>query len=80
MQSQYHSYCPIEWGNAASEQNCWLGDTKVTCPGMDLGIAGDTCSVERLNNARAPANSVQPYPSLLGSPLDKLFWIYKPHS
>ncbi|PIL23741.1 ATP-binding cassette transporter [Ganoderma sinense ZZ0214-1] len=31
-QSQYHSYCPIQWGNTTSEQNCWLGDLNVTLP------------------------------------------------
>lgn len=31
-QSQYHPYCPIQWGNTTSEQNCWLGDTNVTLP------------------------------------------------
>ncbi|KAI1790754.1 alpha-amylase [Ganoderma leucocontextum] len=31
-QSQYHQYCPIQWGNTTSEQNCWLGDTNVTLP------------------------------------------------
>ncbi len=31
-QSKYHSYCPIQWGNTTSEQNCWLGDTNVTLP------------------------------------------------
>lgn len=33
--SQYHPYCPIQWGNASSEQNCWLGDTKVTLPDVN---------------------------------------------
>ena len=40
MQSQYHSYCPIEWGDAASEQNCWLGDTKVTLPDVNTQNPG----------------------------------------
>jgi len=31
----YHSYCPIEWGNTTSEQNCWLGDKKVPLPDVD---------------------------------------------
>ncbi|KAI0747849.1 alpha-amylase [Daedaleopsis nitida] len=34
-QSQYHPYCPIQWGNTDSEQNCWLGDTKVTLPDVN---------------------------------------------
>ncbi|KAI0822624.1 alpha-amylase [Trametes gibbosa] len=34
-QSQYHSYCPIQWGNTTSEQNCWLGDTNVTLPDVN---------------------------------------------
>ncbi|OJT14173.1 Alpha-amylase 1 [Trametes pubescens] len=33
--SQYHPYCPIQWGNTTSEQNCWLGDTKVTLPDVN---------------------------------------------
>jgi alpha-amylase len=35
MQSQYHPYCPIQWGNHTSEQNCWLGDTKVPLPDVN---------------------------------------------
>ena len=34
-QSQYHPYCPIDWGNVTSEQNCWLGDTNVTLPDLN---------------------------------------------
>ncbi|KAI0646787.1 alpha-amylase [Trametes meyenii] len=34
-QSQYHSYCPIQWGNTSSEQNCWLGDLNVTLPDVN---------------------------------------------
>lgn len=34
-QSQYHPYCPIQWGNTTSEQDCWLGDTNVTLPDLD---------------------------------------------
>jgi len=34
-QSQYHKYCPIEWGNTTSEQDCWLGDTKVPLPDLN---------------------------------------------
>ncbi|KAI0798094.1 alpha-amylase [Abortiporus biennis] len=33
--SQYHPYCPIQWGNVTSEQNCWLGDTKVPLPDLN---------------------------------------------
>ncbi len=35
LQSLYHPYCPIQWGNSASEQNCWLGDTNVTLPDIN---------------------------------------------
>lgn len=24
-QSQYHTYCPIDWNNETSIENCWLG-------------------------------------------------------
>ncbi|KAF8894428.1 glycoside hydrolase family 13 protein [Infundibulicybe gibba] len=34
-QSLYHPYCPIQWGNTTSEQNCWLGDDKVPLPDLD---------------------------------------------
>jgi len=34
-QSQYHPYCPIQWGNTTSEQNCWLGDEKVPLPDVN---------------------------------------------
>lgn len=34
-QSQYHPYCPIDWNNITSEQNCWLGDTKVPLPDLN---------------------------------------------
>ncbi|KAH9483823.1 Alpha-amylase A [Psilocybe cubensis] len=33
--SMYHPYCPIDWGNTTSEQDCWLGDTKVPLPDLD---------------------------------------------
>ncbi|KAI0637259.1 alpha-amylase [Trametes polyzona] len=33
--SQYHPYCPIQWGDTTSEQNCWLGDTNVTLPDVN---------------------------------------------
>ncbi|KAF4614639.1 hypothetical protein D9613_002835 [Agrocybe pediades] len=33
--SFYHPYCPIQWGNTTSEQNCWLGDEKVPLPDVD---------------------------------------------
>jgi alpha-amylase len=33
--SQYHSYCPIEWGNRASEMDCWFGDEKVPLPDLN---------------------------------------------
>jgi alpha-amylase len=35
FQFQYHNYCAIQWGNTASEQNCWLGDTKVPLPDLN---------------------------------------------
>lgn len=34
-QSMYHPYCPIQWGNTTSEQECWLGDDKVPLPDVD---------------------------------------------
>ncbi|KZT03563.1 glycoside hydrolase family 13 protein [Laetiporus sulphureus 93-53] len=34
-QSQYHPYCPIQWGNTTSEQDCWLGDKVVTLPDLN---------------------------------------------
>jgi len=33
--SQYHPYCPIDWNNLTSIQNCWLGDTKVALPDLN---------------------------------------------
>ncbi|THV08060.1 glycoside hydrolase family 13 protein [Dendrothele bispora CBS 962.96] len=33
--SLYHPYCPIQWGNTTSEQDCWLGDLNVTLPDLD---------------------------------------------
>ncbi|KAF9001959.1 glycoside hydrolase family 13 protein [Cyathus striatus] len=33
--SFYHPYCPIQWGNTTSEQNCWLGDEKVPLPDLN---------------------------------------------
>ncbi|KAI9466045.1 alpha-amylase [Lactarius psammicola] len=33
--TQYHSYCPIDWGNVTSVQDCWLGDTKVALPDLN---------------------------------------------
>ena len=32
---QYHSYCPIQWGDRASEMSCWLGDTVVPLPDVN---------------------------------------------
>ncbi|KAH8102880.1 alpha-amylase [Cristinia sonorae] len=34
-ESQYHPYCPIQWGNITSEQDCWLGDTNVPLPDLN---------------------------------------------
>jgi alpha-amylase len=42
LKTQYHSYCPIDWNNLTSIQNCWLGDTSVTLPDVntqDLTVA-----------------------------------------
>jgi len=33
--SQYHPYCPIDWYNLTSIQNCWLGDTNVPLPDIN---------------------------------------------
>jgi alpha-amylase len=33
--SQYHPYCPIDWNNLTSIQNCWLGDTSVPLPDVN---------------------------------------------
>ncbi|KAH9997556.1 glycoside hydrolase family 13 protein [Russula vinacea] len=33
--SQYHPYCPIDWNNLTSIQNCWLGDTNVPLPDVN---------------------------------------------
>ncbi|PCH38712.1 glycoside hydrolase family 13 protein [Wolfiporia cocos MD-104 SS10] len=33
--SQYHPYCPIQWGNITSEQDCWLGDLTVPLPDLN---------------------------------------------
>ncbi|PFH49092.1 glycoside hydrolase family 13 protein [Amanita thiersii Skay4041] len=33
--SFYHPYCPVQFGNTTSEQNCWLGDQKVPLPDLD---------------------------------------------
>ncbi|KAH0584101.1 hypothetical protein H2248_009671 [Termitomyces sp. 'cryptogamus'] len=33
--SYYHPYCPVDWGNTTSEENCWLGDQKVALPDLD---------------------------------------------
>ncbi|KAH9901106.1 alpha-amylase [Cubamyces lactineus] len=38
--SQYHPYCPIDWGNTTSEQNCWLGDLNVTLPDVNTQDPG----------------------------------------
>ncbi|THG98907.1 hypothetical protein EW026_g3356 [Hermanssonia centrifuga] len=34
-QSQYHTYCPVDYSNLTSEQNCWLGDDKVPLPDVN---------------------------------------------
>ncbi|KAJ3486824.1 hypothetical protein NLJ89_g11774 [Agrocybe chaxingu] len=33
--SFYHPYCPIQWGNATSEEECWMGDERVPLPDID---------------------------------------------
>lgn len=33
--SQYHTYCPVVWGDRQSELNCWLGDQKVPLPDLN---------------------------------------------
>ncbi|KAF9793255.1 alpha-amylase [Thelephora terrestris] len=33
--SQYHTYCPVVWGDRQSEMNCWLGDTVVPLPDLN---------------------------------------------
>lgn len=38
--AQYHPYCPIQWGNTTSEQNCWLGDEKVPLPDVNTEDPG----------------------------------------
>jgi hypothetical protein len=35
LKSQYHPYCPIDWNNLTSIQNCWLGDTTVPLPDIN---------------------------------------------
>lgn len=42
FETQYHPYCPIDWNNLTSIQNCWLGDTIVPLPDLntqDPGVA-----------------------------------------
>lgn len=42
LKAQYHPYCPIDWNNLTSIQNCWLGDTNVPLPDLntqDPGVA-----------------------------------------
>ncbi|KAG1759096.1 glycoside hydrolase family 13 protein [Suillus occidentalis] len=34
-QSQYHPYCPVDWSNTTSEEQCWLGDTVVPLPDLN---------------------------------------------
>jgi len=38
--SQYHDYCPIQWGNTTSEQYCWLGDEVVPLPDVNTEDEG----------------------------------------
>ncbi|KAJ7168123.1 alpha-amylase [Mycena crocata] len=34
-QSLYHSYCPMDFANLTSEQQCWMGDKTVPLPDVD---------------------------------------------
>ncbi|KAG9025387.1 hypothetical protein FRB95_010228 [Tulasnella sp. JGI-2019a] len=33
--SMYHPYCPVDYSNVTSAQQCWLGDTKVPLPDVN---------------------------------------------
>jgi len=33
-QSNYHTYCPIDYDNTTSIQDCWLGDSNVELPDL----------------------------------------------
>ncbi|EIN07658.1 glycoside hydrolase family 13 protein [Punctularia strigosozonata HHB-11173 SS5] len=33
--SYYHPYCPVDFSNLTSEQDCWLGDDKVPLPDVN---------------------------------------------
>ena len=35
FKTQYHPYCPVDWNNLTSIQNCWLGDTTVPLPDVN---------------------------------------------
>jgi len=35
FKTQYHPYCPVDWNNLTSIQNCWLGDTVVPLPDIN---------------------------------------------
>jgi alpha-amylase len=35
LETQYHPYCPVDWNNLTSIQNCWLGDTTVPLPDIN---------------------------------------------
>lgn len=35
FKTQYHPYCPVDWNNLTSVQNCWLGDTTVPLPDIN---------------------------------------------
>ncbi|KAJ7632245.1 glycoside hydrolase family 13 protein [Roridomyces roridus] len=34
-QEHYHPYCPVDYSNLTSEQQCWLGDTTVPLPDVN---------------------------------------------
>ncbi|SRR6266436_3499637 len=35
FKTQYHPYCPVDWNNLTTIQNCWLGDTTVPLPDVN---------------------------------------------
>ncbi|KAJ7184194.1 alpha-amylase [Mycena filopes] len=37
--SDYHPYCPVDFSNITSEQDCWLGDTTVPLPDLNTESA-----------------------------------------
>ncbi|KAJ7043269.1 alpha-amylase [Mycena alexandri] len=37
--ADYHPYCPVDFSNITSEQDCWLGDTTVPLPDLNTESA-----------------------------------------